>query len=80
MTLQYKEEHWLLTFDLKRLYLNVAINEEMPITHSFLPYDNMDEALQQQILYILHIILLQNYFQYNNELYRVAQKERMFFK
>ena len=69
MTIQYMEEYRLLTLDIKGLYFNVpineviciTINEVIRITHSFFPYNNTDEILQQ-ILHILHTILHQNYF------------------
>jgi hypothetical protein len=61
MTLQYREEYMLLTLDIKGLYFNEPINEVTHITHSFFPYNNTDEILQQ-ILHILHTILHQNYF------------------
>jgi hypothetical protein len=62
MALQYKEEYRLLTLDIKGLYFNVPVNAVIRIIHSFLPYNNTDERLQQ-ILHILHDILHQNYFQ-----------------
>ena len=60
----------MITLDIKDLYVNIPIQEVMQITNMILQYNNTETVLKQQTTRALNTILLQNYFQYKNNIYQ----------
>jgi len=64
------ENHKLITLDIKDLYVNLPVQGIIQITKFWLNKDSCDNTITEQTLYILEIILKQNYFQYNGQYYQ----------
>jgi hypothetical protein len=71
--LQHKEKYRLLTLDIKDLYVNIPINEVIPITYTFLCHNKTDQTLQQKTVHTKRNILNQNYFQSNKKFYKPSK-------
>jgi hypothetical protein len=59
----------MITFDIKDLYVNVPTDETLEITRAKLKQMN-DTQTAEQITELLKIILQQNYFKYQDEIYQ----------
>jgi len=64
------ENHRMITFDIKDLYVNIPIKETIHITESLLS-EHSNEQITQQIIMLLQIILKQNYFTFQNNIYQL---------
>jgi hypothetical protein len=60
----------IFKLDIKDLYANLPIKNIIRITELWLNKHNNDRATTEQVLYLLEVILKQNYFQYNNQYYQ----------
>jgi hypothetical protein len=60
----------MITLDIKDLYVNLPTKNLLHITEFWLNGCNHDPVTTEHILYLLKIILKQNYFQYNNQFYQ----------
>jgi len=67
----------LITLDIENLYVNTPIKKTIKITKYFLRQNNIDQILQQKILYTLHTILHQNYFRFDDKSYKLAKRVAM---
>jgi hypothetical protein len=56
--------------DIKNLYVNISINYTLNITNKLLKNNRVDKCIIKEIMYILKMIINQNYFQYNDKFYR----------
>jgi retron-type reverse transcriptase len=63
--LKIDENHRMITFDIKDLYVNILITETLAITKHLLSEHN-EEHITTQILILLETILQQNYSFQNN--------------
>jgi len=70
--LEKNENHRLITFDIKDLYINVPIYETLDITKNRLLQNN-DTQITQQILSLLRVVLTQNYFTLQQKIYQPNQ-------
>jgi hypothetical protein len=61
------------SFDIKNMYTSIPINELVNIIHRSLTRNNIPDELIHEITTLTKVVLDQNYFQYNNEIY--SQKE-----
>ena len=68
--IQIDRNYKLITLDIKDLYVNLPIQSIMRTTRFWLNKGNHDKIIAEQVLYILEIILKQNYFQYNHQYYQ----------
>jgi len=59
----------MITFDIKDLYVNIPIEETLQITEAYLSKHN-NERITQQIIMLIQTILNQNYFSFQNKIYR----------
>jgi hypothetical protein len=59
----------MITFDIKDLYVNIPIHETLNITSTLLLEHN-DGYITKQIITLLHIILQQNYFSFQNSIFQ----------
>jgi hypothetical protein len=57
------------SFDIKNMYTSIPQNELINIIHESLTYNNIPDEHKHEIITLTKVILDQNYFQYNNELY-----------
>jgi len=62
----------MATFDIKDLYVNIPIEEILKITEQQLMKNN-DKQKTKQIITILHTILRQNYFEYQDTIYHASR-------
>jgi hypothetical protein len=67
--LKINEHHWMITFDIKDLYVNILITETLTITKQLLSKHNK-EQITTQILMLLESVLQQNYFSFQNNSYQ----------
>ena len=67
--LKLNENHKLITYDIKDLYVNIPIEETLTITKTMLPKSN-DAQITQQIIILMKLILSQNYFTFQNKIYQ----------
>ena len=68
--IQIIENNRIITLDIKDLYVNLPIKNILQVTEFWLNVYNQDRTTIEQTLYLLEIILRQNYFQYNNQFYQ----------
>jgi hypothetical protein len=61
------------SFDIKNMYTSIPIDKLTNIIHRLLTHNNIPDEHIHEIIILTKVILDQNYFQYNNELY--SQKE-----
>jgi hypothetical protein len=61
------------SFDIKNMYTSIPIDKLTNIIHRLLKHNNIPDEHIHEIITLTKVILDQNYFQYNNELY--SQKE-----
>ena len=66
--LKLNNNHRLITFDIKDLYVNIPTTETLNIAKSMLDTQN-NHNTTQQILQLLHTTLQQNYFTFDNIIY-----------
>jgi hypothetical protein len=59
----------MITFDIKDLYVNTPICKTLNVTKNLLLEHN-DENITKQMISPLHIILQQNYFSFQNNIYQ----------
>jgi hypothetical protein len=59
----------MVTFDIKDLYVNIPIHETLNITKTPLLEHN-DGHITKQMVTLLRIILLQNYFSFQNNIFQ----------
>jgi hypothetical protein len=62
----------LITFDIKDLYVNIPISETLNIVKTKLIQNN-DTQIAQQILTLLKKVLSQNYFTFQQRIYKPEQ-------
>jgi hypothetical protein len=67
--IQINEHSKIITLDIKDLYVNLPTKNILHITKFWLNKHNHDQTITEQTLYLLEVILKQNYFQYNNRFY-----------
>ena len=67
--LRTDENHRMITFDIKDLYVNIPIKQTITIMKNLLSEHN-DEYTSKQILKILETILQQNYFSFQSNTYQ----------
>lgn len=63
----------LFSFDIDNMYTNIPITDTIDIIFNKLKINNEDEFFIKQLINILTIILNQNYFTYNNNIYQQNQ-------
>jgi hypothetical protein len=51
------------------MYTNIPLNELINIIHRTLTHNNIPDNHKNEIITLVKVILSQNYFQFNNELY-----------
>ena len=68
--IQINENNKIITLDIKDLYVNLPIKNILRVTEFWLNKHNQDHVTTDKTLYLLEIILRQNYFQYNNQFYQ----------
>jgi DNA replication protein DnaD len=68
-TIHFGEHMKIITPDIKDLYVNLPIQGILQTTKFWLNKHNTSTTIEQ-ILQLLETILKQNYFQYNNQLFR----------
>jgi len=73
--LKINENHKLITYDIKDLYVNIPKEETQTITKSRLLKSN-DTQIMQQIITPMRLVLSQNHFTFHNKVY---QPEKGFF-
>jgi len=67
--IQINEHNRMITLDIKDLHVNLPTKNMLHITKFWFNRRNHDPVTTEHILYLLKIILKQNYFQYNNQFY-----------
>jgi hypothetical protein len=70
--IQTNENHKLITYDIKDLYVNIPIHETLKITELMLNKEN-NAQITKQIITLLDAILKQNYFEFQNNLYQLKK-------
>lgn len=65
LKISIKKHHKLVTYDIKDLYFNIPITETHRVTEFFLRPNSTNTDLRTQIMKLLHIILMQNYFKFD---------------
>jgi len=70
--LELHENHSLITFDIKDLYVNIPVSETLNIIKAKLLQNN-DTQIAQQILTLLKEVLSQNYFTFQQRIYQPEQ-------
>jgi hypothetical protein len=67
--LKIDKNHKMLPYDIKDLYVNILIKETLPIAKSLLlKHSNAQET--EQLITLLDIILQQNYFSFQNNMFQ----------
>ena len=69
-TIHIDEHMKIITLGIKDLYVNLSIQGILQTTKFWLNKHNNTSTTIEQILQLLETILKQNYFQYNNQLFR----------
>jgi hypothetical protein len=59
----------MCSFDIKNMYTNIPLDELINIIHTTLTHNNIPNDHKNEIITLVKVILRQNYFQYNDELY-----------
>jgi hypothetical protein len=59
----------ICSFDIKNMYTNIPLDELINIIHTTLTRNNIPDDQKNEIIKLVKVILLQNYFQHNDELY-----------
>jgi hypothetical protein len=67
--LKINENHKIITYDIKDLYVNIPIQETLKITESMLLKENSTQ-ITKQIMTLLEATLQQNYFAFQNNIYQ----------
>ena len=70
--LELHENHNLITFDIKDLYVNIPVSETLNIVKAKLLQNN-DTQIAQQALILLKEVLSQNYFTFQQRIYQPEQ-------
>ena len=70
--LKIHENHRLITFDIKDLYVNIPVAETLNIIKAKLLQNN-DSRITHQILSLLRVVLTQNYFGFQQSIYQPEQ-------
>jgi hypothetical protein len=60
----------MITLDIKDLYVNLPVQNILHITKFWLNEHNNINMMTEQTLYLLKVILKQNYFQHNNQFFQ----------
>jgi len=60
----------MITLDMKDLYVNLPVKNILQITKYWLNKHKIRSMIKEQTLYLLKVILRQNYFQYNNQFFQ----------
>jgi len=68
--IQINEHNKIINLDIKDLYVNLPIQNILHITKFWLKKYNKTNTITEQTLYLLEVILKQNYFQYNNQYFQ----------
>jgi len=71
-TLKMNDSLKMITYDIKDLYINIPIEENLTITKQQLLKNN-DKYITKQIITILHTILKQNYFEFQETIYHPSK-------
>jgi len=71
-TLKINDSLKMITYDIKDLYVNIPIEETLTITKQQLLKNN-DKYITKQIITILHTILKQNYFEFQETIYHPSK-------
>jgi hypothetical protein len=66
----------IITFDIKNLYVNIAIHETLNFTKTLLVEHN-DGHITKQMVSLLHIILQQNYLSFQNNIFQPEKRISM---
>jgi len=69
INLKLKENHKVITFDIKELLVNIRIEETLVITRSLLMQNN-DTQSAPQTVNLMKLTLSQNYFLFLNKIYQ----------
>jgi hypothetical protein len=72
MKLEKQENHRMISFDIKDLYVNIPIDETLNIIKTKLLQNN-NIQITYQMLSLLKVILSQNYFMFQQKIYQPAQ-------
>ena len=67
---QISKHNRMITLDIKDLYVNLPVQNILHITKFWLNKHNNINTITEQTLYLLKVILEQNYFQYNNQFFQ----------
>jgi hypothetical protein len=67
--LKIHNNYKMITFDIKDLYVNIPICETLDITKNLLLKHN-DEHITKKMISLLHTILQQNYFSFQNSIFQ----------
>jgi hypothetical protein len=70
--LEITDTHKLITFDIKDLYVNIPILETLNIAQKIMT-KNKDPQKTQQIIKLLKVILEQNYFTFQQQIFQPTQ-------
>jgi hypothetical protein len=65
--LTIKDNHRLITPDIKNLFVNWPIDRITHTTENWLHYSNTDSNIAQQCIVLLCMVLNQNYYYFNNQ-------------
>jgi hypothetical protein len=65
-----RENHKIITLDIKYLYVNLPTKCIIQITRIWLHKNSISTTIIEQVLHLLTVVLKQNYFQYNNQFFR----------
>jgi len=68
--IQISEHNRMITLDIKDLYVNLPVQNILHITKFWLYKHKNSNTITEQTLYLLKVILKQNYFQYNNQFFK----------
>jgi hypothetical protein len=67
--LKINEKHKLISYDIKDLFVNIPIEEILAITKSML-LKYIGTQITQKIITLMRLVLSQNYFKFQNEIYQ----------
>jgi len=70
---QISKHNGMITLDIKDLYVNLAVQNILHITKFWPNKHNNINKITQQTLYLLKVILKQNNFQYNNQIFQLEK-------
>ena len=69
------DNHKTITLDIKDLYVNLPTRNTVNITKFWLKTNNQNQTIIGKILYLLKIILEQNYFQHEDHFYKPNKRK-----